>query len=74
MKISLIFVAFSENMNFNTYFLILLTRLKLNDNFTKKKTSGVSSKAMYIMNSLVNDLFERIASESWPTTTRGKFY
>merc|ERR1712024_371254 len=35
--------------------------------------TGVSSKAMSIMNSFVNDLFERIAAEAsgWLTTTRG---
>eukprot|EP00731_Ephydatia_muelleri_P012898 Em0007g208a len=34
--------------------------------------TGISSKAMSIMNSFVNDIFERIAPRRlvWPTTTR----
>lgn len=30
--------------------------------------AGISSKAMSIMNSLVNDIFERIATEAWRLT------
>ncbi|XP_065084847.1 histone H2B-like [Ochlerotatus camptorhynchus] len=34
--------------------------------------TGVSSKAMSIMNSFVNDIFERIAAEVWLNTTNAR--